>query len=167
MFKFRLQRVLELREEHEQAKARVLADAQDAADLARREQEALAETREHSRAQVEAAQGDAPRVGHLHQLGFVLQSLDQRLLVATESVMSAEDVVLQAQGALAEAARDRRVLDRLKERHAEAWRAEEAQKDRLHMDEIALSRFAQQRGSNGAPSDRGDTADSRTDSSHS
>ena len=41
MFKFRLQRVLELRAEAEQAKARVLATAQEAADVARRAQERM------------------------------------------------------------------------------------------------------------------------------
>ncbi len=164
MFKFRLQRVLELREEHEQAKARVLATAQDAADEARRQQESLAAVRANSRAEVEAAHSEAPRVGHLHQLGFVLQSLDQRLLVATETVLTAEHVVQQAQGALTEAARDRRVLDRLKERHAEVWRAEEAQKDRLLMDEIALSRFSQKADTASADSSAGNTTESRTDS---
>lgn len=43
---------------------------------------------------------------------------------------------------LEEAARDRRVLDRLKERHTDAWRTDEATKDRVHMDEVALTQFA-------------------------
>ncbi len=162
MFKFRLQRVLELREEHEQAKARLLATAQDAADAARREQEALAHVRASSRAELEAAHAEAPRVGHLHQLGFVLQSLDQRLLAANETVSNADEVVLGAQGELTEAARDRRVLDRLKEKHAEVWRAEEAQKDRLLMDEIALSRFSQKRDG-GDASTPSNTHESRSD----
>ncbi|MES2521528.1 MAG: flagellar export protein FliJ [Gemmatimonadota bacterium] len=141
MFRFRLQRVLELREESEQAKARLLAAAQDAADAARREQEALAAMRDSSRAELHAAHADAPRIGHLHQLGFVLQSLDQRVQNAGEVVHAADEVVASAQGELTDAARDRRVLDRLKERHAESWRAEEAHKDKLQMDEIALARF--------------------------
>jgi flagellar FliJ protein len=149
MFRFRLQRVLELREEHEQAKARELGAAKDAADAARREQATLAAVRDSSQAELHAAHAETPRVGHLHQLGFVLQSLDQRLQSATEAVGAADVVVDAAQGALVEAARDRRVLDRLKERHAEAWRAEEAQKDRLQMDEIALGRFGRQHDSDG------------------
>lgn len=158
MFRFRLQRVLELREEHEQARARELASAQDAADAARREQDALAALRDSSRDELEAAHAETPRVGHLHQLGFVLQSLDQRVERATETVHAADGVVDAAQRALVDAARDRQVLDRLKERHAEAWRAEEAQKDRLQMDEIALARFG--RTKNG-PDER-DTPATRT-----
>jgi len=147
MFKFRLQRVLELRAEAEQAKARALAEARDAADAARRDHDALAELHQSSRAEVHAAHAQEPRVGHLRQLGLVLQSLEERLDNAAEVVQSADVVVAGAQNELETAARDRRVLDRLKERHATAWRAEEAHKDRLQMDEIALARFARIRNS--------------------
>ena len=142
MFKFRLQRVLELRAEAEQAKARVLATAQEAADVARRAQERMQALHDTSRAEVRAAQDHAPRVGHLQQLGVVVQSLAARVDRAAEHVQHAEGLVAEAQGQLELAARDRRVLDRLKARHAEVWRANEAHKDRLQMDEIALSRFA-------------------------
>jgi flagellar FliJ protein len=145
MFRFRLQRVLELRAEHEQAKARELASAQDAADAAKRAQDAIASLRASSRAEIDVAQGEQPRVGHLHQLGLVLQSIDARLERAGETVQSAETVVQEAQDALADAARDRRILDRLKDRHAEQWRAEEAARDRVSMDEVALARFGRKR----------------------
>jgi flagellar FliJ protein len=144
-FRFRLQRVLELREEAEQARARALASAQDAAEAARRAEEALAALRASSRAEIEAAQAELPRVGHLHGLGMVLESLEARLAGAAEMRTTAEHQVQQAQEELADAARERRILDRLKEKHAEEWRAAEAQKDRVQMDEIALARFARQR----------------------
>lgn len=142
MFHFRLQRVLELREQYEQAKARALTDAQDAADDARRAHDALTALHASSRAEVDAAQSAQPRVGHLHQLGYVLQSLEQRVELAADSVVAADTLVSGAQRELDDAARDRRVLDRLKARHAEAWRTDVAQQDRLQMDEIALGRFA-------------------------
>lgn len=141
-FTFRLQRLLELREQHEQAKARELAAAQAAAENAQQAKDALVSLRANSHAQMHSAARSAPRVGHLHQLGTVLASLDERLLAADDLVKVADDGVSQAKAMLEEAARDRRVLDRLKERHAEAWRAEEAQKDRVQMDEIALLQFA-------------------------
>ncbi len=141
-FKFRLQRILELREQHEQAKARELASAQDAAEVAAQAQETLTSLRAHSHAQVQAATQAAPRVGHLHQLGTVLASLDERLVEAGNVCREADAGVHKAQTMLEEAARDRRVLDRLKERHAGAWRSEEAVKDRVQMDEVALTQFA-------------------------
>ncbi len=142
MFKFRLQRILELRELAEQAKARTLASAQDAAEVARREHETLAEMHASSRAEVDSAQRAEPRVGHLRQLGLVLQALDERVLAAGETVRAADDDVADARKLLDVAARDRRVLDRLKGRHTDQWKVDEAHKDRLQMDEIALGRFS-------------------------
>jgi flagellar protein FliJ len=144
MFKFRLQRILELREKAEQAKARELATAQDAAEAARRTHDELSTLHATSRAEVHAVQRAEPRIGHLQQLGLVLQSLDQRLESAGDSVRAADEVVAGARKLLDDAARDRRVLDRLKDRHTDQWRVEEAHKDRLGMDEVALARFARQ-----------------------
>ncbi len=144
MFKFRLQRILELREQAEQAKARALASAQDAAEVARRERDALASLHQTSRAELDAATTSERRIGHLQQLGFVLKSLDERLASAGDSVRAADEVVAGAQKLLEDAARDRRVLDRLKGRHTDQWRAEEAHRDRVGMDEIAITRFARQ-----------------------
>ncbi len=142
MFKFRLQRILELREQAEQAKARELAVAQDVAEAARRDRDALAQLHASSRAEVAAAHHAEPRIGHLRQLGLVLNALDQRLERAGEQVRVAEDSVVGAQQVLSDASRDRRVLDRLKVRHTEQFRAEEAHRDRVGMDEIALARFS-------------------------
>jgi flagellar FliJ protein len=141
MFRFRLQRILELREQAEEARARQLADAQDVASDARRERDALEAVRQHSDASVRAAQQQAPRVGHLQQLGMVMQALDARVATAGQQVVHAESEVRSAQARLDDAARDRMVLDRLKDRHTTEWRAQEALKDRVGMDEIALARF--------------------------
>lgn len=141
-FKFRLQRILELREQAEQAKARELAAARSVAEEAAQAHEALANLHAHSRHQLHAATQSAPRIGHLHQLGTVLASLDERLVVSGDVVKQADAGVLQAKVMLEEAARDRRVLDRLRERHVDAWRTDEALKDRVQMDEIALTQFA-------------------------
>jgi flagellar FliJ protein len=80
-------------------------------------------------------------VGHLWQLDLALSALEVRMERAAEVVHEAEAQVVTAQEALAAAAKDRRVLDRLKERHAESYRAEFALKDRIAMDEIALAQF--------------------------
>jgi flagellar FliJ protein len=142
MFRFRLQRVLELREKHEQAKALELAVAEDAAEQARRTRDELSRLQDESRAELHAAHDAQPRVGHLHQLNMVIDSLQERLQRAGESVVDAEQIAAAARGELEAAARDRQILDRLRDKHTNEWRLDEAQKDRQHMDEIALSRFA-------------------------
>ena len=141
MFKFRLQRILELRQQAEQARARELVSARDDADSAREAQKTIVDLHATSRAQTNAAQQATPRFGHLQQLGIVLQSLDARVVQADEQVRAADDVVVNAQKGLEDAARDRRILDRLKDRHAEQWTVDAAHKDRLSMDEVALARF--------------------------
>ena len=150
MFKFRLQRVLELREKDEQDKARSLAAAEEGAERARASRDQLMRMQEESRAELMAAQTGMPRVGHLQQLNIVLISLEQRLIQANEAVAGAEQIVADARGALEIAARDRQVLDRLKEKHEQVWRTGELHADRQQMDEIALTRFARGRESTDA-----------------
>lgn len=164
-FKFRLQRILELREQHEQSKARALASARDSADAAHRAMEEIVNLRDHSKQQISATASSGPRIGHLHQLGFVLASLDERVLLAADAAKLADSEVQNAQRMLEEAARDRRVLDRLKARHAETWHADKALKDRVAMDEIALAQFSRRAGLTAAD----DAAHSNipTDGSHS
>jgi flagellar FliJ protein len=145
MFRFRLQRVLELREEREQAKARELMNAEGEANVARSEHDRLQQLHSASRAQLSSAHQAEPTVGHLHHLGFILNALDERLNQAAEVVQEAEGVVSQARTSLDDAARDRRVMDRLKDKHADAHRGVESHRDRLQMDEIALGRFTRQR----------------------
>lgn len=141
-FKFRLQRILELREQHEQAKARELAAAREIAEQAAQAKDTIAALRADSHAQLHQTQRSETRVGHLHQLGTVLASLDERLVAATDVCKEADAGVDHAKVTLEGAARDRRVLDRLKERHSDVWRAEEAARDRVQMDEVALTQFA-------------------------
>lgn len=164
-FKFRLQRILELREQHEQSKARALVSARDTADVAHRAKEEIANLRDHSKQHISTTTNGGPRVGHLSQLGFVLASLDERVLLAADAAKLADSDVRKAQELLDEAARDRRVLDRLKSRHADTWRTESAHKDRVAMDEVALAQFSRKASVNAAD----DAASSNTpiDGSHS
>lgn len=140
-FKFRLQRILELRAQKEQAEARALAAARDVAEQAQAAHDALSALCDDSRAQVHAATTSAPRIGHLTQFGHVMESLDARRSQASEVVAAADADVQAATSRLEDAARDRRILDRLKVRKTGEYRAEEAQRDRVAMDEIALQRF--------------------------
>ena len=164
-FKFRLQRILELREQHEKAKARELASARDVSDAAHAAKDEIAALRDDSKSHIEKTAHEAPRVGHLQQLGLVLDSLDARVILAAEAAKLADAEVQKAQGLLEDAARDRRVLDRLKARHTETYRAEAAQQDRVQMDEIALAQFSRKSVSNAA--DDATTGKTPIDGSHS
>ena len=145
MFRFRLQRVLELREKREQADAVVLAQAEQLAASARAERDELTSMHAGARVRLSAAQRTDATVGHLRHLDYVLSALDQRIEQASTAVTATETVAMEARRALEVAARDRRVLDRLKERRQEENHATEAQHDRVVMDEIALRGYARRR----------------------
>ncbi|HXF23323.1 MAG TPA: flagellar export protein FliJ [Gemmatimonadaceae bacterium] len=139
MFRFRLQQVLDLREKQERHLATQLAaalgaerEAKDALNGLRAEREAGSEA---------VKEGESHSVGELANLAFMMQQLDDRIAGANDTVSAANNSVSQVQEALTAAFKDRRVLDRLRERHEETYRATAEQTDRRAMDDIALSRF--------------------------
>lgn len=183
MFRFRLQRVLDLRARTERDAATALVSAQEAADVARDAQHQLQRTRAELASRLSAgmavggltagglpasmADGDAtphsmigalentaptgahptapaPSVGALRNLSFLLDRLDASVAGAAAETAVAEQAVSTREDALRSAYRDRHTLDRLRDRHRDAWRVTEAAQDRAQMDEIALMRFAQQ-----------------------
>ena len=141
MFKFRLQRLLELREQKERDRALALAQAEAARDAARQALTAMETTRAEGLARLHAEHGAEHTVGQLRNLGFVLEQLDRQLAVASAAVSAAETQTEARRQELGAAHTERRVLDRLRERHEGEWREEAVQADRQTMDAIALARF--------------------------
>jgi flagellar FliJ protein len=139
MFRFRLQQVLDLREKQERHLAGQLAVALGAERAAK---DALNGLRAEREAGAEGVQdGQAHSVGELATVAFIMQQLDDRIAGANDEVAAANESVSQVKDALTAAFKDRRVLDRLRERHQESYRVTEEKTDRTAMDDIALSRF--------------------------
>jgi flagellar export protein FliJ len=143
MFKFRLQRLLDLRERAEREKAVELVRAEAAAEAARAALANLEAVRTIGRERMHAAHGGDGTVGQLRNLAFVLEQLDRQLLTAQASVTEAEQQSALVRQDLSEAHQGRRVLDRLRERHEADWRGAAEHADRQTMDGIALARFTQ------------------------
>lgn len=141
MFKFPLQRLLDLRARHEQEMARQMAVARELADAQRERRDALVSAQEAAQSQMSRTAGEMPTVGQLVSLGYALSHFGEHVTAAEEDTMAAEQAAVLKHQALASAVKDRQVLDRLKDRRLEAHRAEEVSKDRQLMDAIALSRF--------------------------
>lgn len=146
MFQFRLQRILDLRARREEEAATRLADARTRAEEARSAQASLERVLAEGREQLAEAHGTRRTVGELRTLALALESVGLRVAEAERAADAAEAGVERTQAELTEAFRERRVLDRLRDRHREAWRSGEAQLDRATMDGVALARFAR-RGS--------------------
>ena len=153
LFKFPLQRLLDLRAKRQDEIARQLAQARTAADSSRATRDDLAAVRTVGQAQISEAQATGPTVGEIASRTYALTQLDQRIAQASDALKAAEAHVDQVHNALTGALQDKHVLDRLRERMLEAYRSTESTKDRSTMDAIALQRFNQ---SNSDPATNGE-----------
>lgn len=140
-FKFRLQQVLELREQHEKQVAAKLAEAEHAADEARLAQKALETIRANGSEALRTAHGSEPTIGQLKTIGYVIEQLNHHIIDAQTRVDAAEEVVSQARTDLTSALQARRVLSRLRDRHFANWRQQDNAQQLRQMDELALSRY--------------------------
>ena len=139
MFRFRLQQVLDLRQKQERNLASQLATAMHAERAAKETLDGLCAERQASAEGVKG--GQSRSVGELANVAFIMQQLDGQIANANDLVTAANDSVSQVKEAFTAAFKDRRVLDRLRERHEETYRVTAEQTDRRTMDDIALSRF--------------------------
>ncbi len=146
MFKFRLQRVLELRELREQQTATRLAEARTAADAARQATEALEALRTESVDRLSRTHAEGAPAGELRNVSYVLESLNRRIEEANNRTSVADEQVKGLVEEFSAAFRDRRVLDLLRHRRLDEWKATEASADRQAMDGIAISRFTRRDG---------------------
>lgn len=146
LFKFPLQRLLDLRAKRQDEIARQLAQARTAADNSRAARDELAAARNVGQAQLSEAQAASATVGEIASASYALTQLDQRIAAASDALKVAEAHVDKVHNALTGALQDKQVLDRLRERMLEAYRSTESHKDRTTMDAIALQRFAQSNG---------------------
>lgn len=146
LFKFPLQRLLDLRAKRQDEVARQLAQARTAADSSRATRDELAAARTAGQVQISQAHAAGPTVGEIASRSYALTQLDQRIAAASDALKAAEAHVDQVHVALTGALQDKQVLDRLRERMLEAYRSTESSKDRTTMDEIALQRFNQANG---------------------
>ena len=140
-FKFRLQRVLELRQEAERARSIALGAAEGQAIAARDARDTIEQVRTSNQSTLTSASNAGSAVGALQQMQYVLSALDVRLQFATSSVITAESLVRRAQDELREAFQARHALDAMRDKQAAAHHATEVSADRALMDEIALTRF--------------------------
>lgn len=141
MFRFSLQRVLELKARREQAAASELARTRAGAEEARIAREELQTAREAGARQL--SNRATPTVGELQNAGLLLRALDERIQRAKVVEVKAEAKVAESMTAFTAASQERRVLDRLREKHLEGWQTEQVHLDRQTMDAIALTRFTQ------------------------
>jgi flagellar protein FliJ len=120
-FRFRLERLLQLRERHEHEQAQVLglalreeADRRDARDAASERLGRIGEQLADGGAAVTSA-------GTLRNLGLVVEAAVGEVEAAERSLRESLDRVAEEQERYGEARRERRVVERLREHRRENW----------------------------------------------
>ncbi|MCA9299477.1 MAG: flagellar export protein FliJ [Phycisphaerales bacterium] len=139
-FRFRFQVVLEQRERQERDRQTVVAGLErerlDAERVLRDIQRRIVEEGERLRASVQGAvRGADVRLQRGAAIGLEVKARDQAIRLA--GILKK---LKDARAALVEASKARRAMELLRDRQLEAWKAEQARRDRIEMDEIATQR---------------------------
>ena len=145
MFKFRLQRVLEMRQQSEQDAATRLATARSEEEAATLERMRLEEARDQGIVRAAGAVAEQPKIGQLQNFRFLVERLNDEIEVAQAGVDAAAEGVRERLEEYSAAFRERRMIDKLREKALESHRNEEVQTDRKAMDSVALTRFIRAR----------------------
>ncbi len=145
-FQFPLQRVLELRAQHEQAVAARLADASSDTDRARAAMAAIAAVRAAGSDALARANAAATSVGHLRQMAFVLDQVDAHLEHADSEVRAREATEAVVRTEHQVAMQLRRTIDRLREKREDEWRRDVKRADQATMDALATTRHLRKDG---------------------
>ncbi len=141
VFRFRLEKLLELRRNHELDEATRLASARNAADEAERLRAALEAVHAAGVVRLAEAHGVGGTAGQLQNLNHILSLMGEQVREADAACEAANEQVAQQVEDLAAAVRDRQLLSDLRQRKLLQWQAGQTAADRKLMDEIALGRF--------------------------
>ena len=141
MFRFRLQKILELRKQREKESATRLAAAREIAAAARQKQADLEKLREENAGALGSAAAEGRAVGELRSVELVVEHLDRQIQEARGASQAAEENVRRLLDEFTNALGERRAIDLLRERQLEEWKAQEAEEDRKTMDSVAIVRY--------------------------
>lgn len=144
-FRFKLQKLLDLRRHHEKESAARLARARSNATDAQRAVEDLEAMRLASAEEVGRASSEVVNAGELQRLSYLVERLDGHIGEAAALSREAEAIADGLAAEFEQALVRRRVLDKLHDRDLATWRSDQDRKDRAAMDAIAIDRHARKR----------------------
>ncbi len=144
-FRFRLERLLDLRRAKEGAAQRALAEARRAVEEeARRLAELLAEEEQGRRAARELRQGVLD-LGALRRQDGYHDAIERRIRTSRERLRELGTIEQEKRQALTEAMKAVKVLERVRERRLAEWTRAEEREERKFLDEVALGSEARAR----------------------
>lgn len=137
-FDFRLERVLQLRLQAEQERARRLGEARAAETAAREDAERSAARVAQTGERVAEVTGEHTPAGLVGSLLLTLEAARARALAAAEQHAAMREQLETERTAFDEARQARRALEKLKEKQHGAWTRDVNRKEQAHLDEVAL-----------------------------
>lgn len=141
-FHFRLDRILDLRAKTEKDRARHLRDAMLDERTRRRSLEEAAARLDRCAEQIMGAGSTVTTAGTMQNLGLTMKAAAGQVEVADASHQTAEETVRAEQEMFTEARKDRRVVERLREKRHGEWSVESSKFEQRQLDEIAHHRRA-------------------------
>ncbi len=139
-FRFRLQRLLELREASEAAQAHALLVARVEEEAQQQQYRARVAELERMREQLNVGPSGAIPAGALQNLGLTTDAADENLRAAEASHAIAEKTVEAERERFERARVERRVVERLREHRKTIWRGDHDREEQKQSDEAALSK---------------------------
>ena len=140
-FTFRLDRMLRLRSQEENDKARTLGEARREEDEAREAAARAGAHLEQCRVQQPEADATTRPAGLLHQLNRTIDAAAKALRAAEDEQSSRAEAVQDAEEEFGEARRERRVMERLRDHSKEDFDQETNREQRKENDGIAIQRW--------------------------
>ena len=139
-FRFRLERLRDLRLAEEKETARGLAAAREAVGRAERIVEDLAQAEAQLRERIHDALETSPTAGHMQNLQVVLTQLRRQRAEALAERRHAEALLEESIQRFQDAFREREILDRLRERRREEWARDQLREEQKNLDEVGRGR---------------------------
>ncbi len=137
-FRFRLGRLLALREKAQDRAAIALAQSLDAAARIDAEKGRAADVALAARLRQLSDEGDAHRHGEAAALQWLSECADARVEALAQELDQAQRDAEQRRHDLLLRTKERRVLERLRERQVDAWREATGRRTQQQMDDVAL-----------------------------
>ena len=140
-FRFGLAKVLEMREQREQEMKRLLGEALARLDEQQRQLALLERTRDEYRDEVSRLQKGAVDVAMILTCLDFLDKVATSITEQAERVVSAQEHVEEARRRLVIASQEKKAIEKLRERHFEAWQKEQSRVETNALDEASQQRF--------------------------
>lgn len=143
MFKFRLQAALKLKENMEDVKKRELGIAAQKKETLTLQKKQLEQEKEECLYSFD--NNETINIQHLQNLQRYRDVLDKEIVKTAQLVTVADNEVSSKRNELAEAVKERKILENLKERQSETYNQEISKKEQGILDELVGFRYMKQK----------------------